>query len=389
MRSLVSLQNTAAGEPINESTAFKSPTFYAAVSAISRTLASLPLDVIRTDGDESIKDTAHPLYKLLVLRPNEWQSRYEYWATAATSLLVHNVFYAYKNQAPDGRILNLHPLQAQNVKPIQNERMELTFEVQRGGVVTIEPQSKIHRVLMLSMDGVNPISPLDKLRESLGLEIAAEKFGAALFEGGAIPKMVIKRQGHFKDTETYNRFIDTFMKAFKNKKGTAVLEDGFDLEKLQMSAEESQFLETRKLQRSVIAGALNISPHRVGDLGRMTFNNVEQLSMEYVTYTILPFLLAIETSISRDLMSESESENVFVKFNVSGLLRGDSKSRQESLKIQREWGIINANEWREFEDMNPIDGDAGEMYLRPLNYTSDTEASESTAPIIPDPGDEE
>ena len=110
-------------------------------------------------------------------------------------------FYAYKNQAPDGRILNLHPLQAQNVKPIQNERMELMFEVQRGGVVTTEPQSKIHRVLMLSMDGVNPISPLDKLRESLGLEIAAEKFGAALFEGGAIPKMVIKRQGHFKDTE--------------------------------------------------------------------------------------------------------------------------------------------------------------------------------------------
>ena len=92
LRSLVSLQNTAAGEPINESTAFKSPTFYAAVSAISRTLASLPLDVIRTDGDETIKDTAHPLYKLLVLRPNEWQSRYEYWATAATSLLVHNVF---------------------------------------------------------------------------------------------------------------------------------------------------------------------------------------------------------------------------------------------------------------------------------------------------------
>ena len=179
------------------------------------------------------------------------------------------------------------------------------------------------------------------------------------------------------------------MKAFKNKKGTAVLEDGFDLEKLQMSAEESQFLETRKLQRSVIAGALNISPHRVGDLGRMTFNNVEQLSMEYVTYTILPFLLAIETSISRDLISESESENVFVKFNVSGLLRGDSKSRQESLKIQREWGIINANEWREFEDMNPIGGDAGEMYLRPLNYTSDTEASEPIAPIIPDPGDEE
>jgi len=376
LRRIALLQNTASGERITEETALNSPTFFAAVTGISRTIAQLPIDVVRNNPDGTrTKEKDHNLYKLLTIRPNEWQSRFEYWQQVGINLLMHNVFYAYKNQAPNGRIINLHPLHPSNVEPLQTSDMKVEYRVTfSSGEQKVLDSKKIHRVMLMSTDGISPVSPLKKLAESIGLEIAAEKYGAALFENGAIPNIVLKRPGKFKDKETFERFRDSWNEGFRKKGGTAILEEGFDVEKMQMSAEESQFLETRKLQRAVIAGAMNLSPHRVGDLSRATFNNVEQLSMEYVSYSVMPLLVAIETAATRDLVPPNEVGKLFVKFNVRGLLRSDSKGMAESLKIRREWGIINANEWRELDDMNPIsDEDGGNDYLRPLNYTAGNE----------------
>lgn len=382
LRRIALSQNTASGENITEETALQSPTFFSAVTGVSRTIAQLPLDLVRIGSDghrEKVKD--HNLYKLLALRPNEWQSRFEYWQQVGLNLLMHNVFYAYKNQSPNGRILNLHPLHPDSVDPIQRDDMKMEYRVTfRGGRQEVVSGEKMHRILLMTADGVNPISPLKKLREAIGLEIAAEKFGAALFENGAVPNIVIKRPGKFKDQTAFDRFRDSWREAFTRKGGTALLEENWEIEKMQMSSEESQFLETRKLQRAVIAGAMNLSPHRVGDLSRATFNNVEHLSLEYVTYAITPILIAIETAATRDLVPPSETGKLFVKFNVRGLLRSDSKSMAEALKIRREWGIINANEWRDLDDMNPISAeDGGDDYLVPLNYTAGGEE--------PDPDD--
>ena len=367
-------KNTAAGVMINEETALQSPTFFAAVTGISRTIAQLPLDVVQRDADgvqHKVKN--HPLYRLLVIRPNEWQSRYEYWMVVATNLLMHNVFYAFKNQVANGRILNLHPLTPDSVTPEQRPDMKMEYRVAyKDGTIEVVPGNKIHRILLQSADGINPISPIESLKESLGLEIAAEKFGANMFNNGAIPNMILKHPSTFKDNEVYTRFKETWESANK-KGGTAILEEGMDVEKVQHSANESQFLETRKLNRSVIAGAMNLSPHRVGDLSRANFSNVENLSLEYVVYSVMPILIAIETAITRDLIPEGQQGSLFVKFNVDGLLRGDTKTRAEALKLMRESGIINANEWRAMEDMNPIEGDAGEIYIRPLNMQSDGE----------------
>lgn len=380
------LGKTVSGEAVTEETALQSPTFYAAVQAISRTIAQLPLDVIEKDGKNRNKRPDHDLYKLLSVRPNEWQSRYEYWSNVGTSLLMHNVFYAYKNQAPNGRILNLHPLHPSRVTPKQGDDMRLTYDVTyENGEIRKIPPEKMHRICMFSLDGVKPVSPLVKLRESIGLEIAAEKYGAGVFESAAVPNVVIKRPGHFKDQSAFDRFKDSWNNAFSKKGGTAILEDGFDIEKVQMTAEESQFLETRKLQRNVLAGAMNITPHRVGELGRATFNNVEHLGLEYVNYTIMPYLLAIETAIVRDLVSEKEQERISVKFNVDSLLRGDSKTRAEALKIRREWGIISADEWRAYDDLNPLPDDKGSDYLVPLNYTVAGEDKPEAEPKGPAP----
>ena len=155
-----------------------------------------------------------------------------------------------------------------------------------------------------------------------------------------------------------------------------------------MSNEESQFLETRKLQRQIIAGVYGIPPHRVGDLERATFSNIEHQSLEFVIYALTPLLVNIEQAILRDFIPRADQERLQPKFNVKALLRGDFKSRQEGLKIQREQGIINANEWRKEEDMPPIEGEEGDIYIMPaVGGSAPQPAPDATA--IPEPEPEQ
>jgi len=114
----------------------------------------------------------------------------------------------------------------------------------------------------------------------------------------------------------------------------------------------------------VIAAAFGIPPHLVGDLSRGTFNNVEQQSIDFTTGVILPIVRSFEAAMERALLTdEDRASGVIIRFNLMGILRGDFKSRQEGLNIQRNAGVINANEWREMENMNPIsDEDGGELY---------------------------
>ena len=136
---------------------------------------------------------------------------------------------------------------------------------------------------------------------------------------------------------------------------------------LQLTNEESQFLQTRKHQRTVIAGAFGIPPHRIGDLERATFSNIEHQALEFVTYALMPYLVAIESAAWRDLIPEPQKADTVIKFNVDALLRGDTKSRAESLQIERQNGIISANEWRALTDRPPRDDPGGDEYITPLN----------------------
>ena len=163
---------------------------------------------------------------------------------------------------------------------------------------------------------------------------------------------------------------------------------------LQLTNEESQFLQTRKHQRTVIAGAFGIPPHRIGDLERATFSNIEHQALEFVTYALMPYLVAIESAIWRDLIPDPQKANTSVKFNVDALLRGDSKSRAESLAIERQNGVISANEWRALTDRAPRTDPGGDEYITPLNMGSgkpppgDNPDDKPDGPAPPDDPDE-
>ena len=348
--------------------ALESPTVFAIVHGMARTLAQLPIDVIRRtkDGREQVPD--HPLHWLLNVQPNQWQTRNEYWTQVAVDLLLRGESIVRKAQSSNGVVVFLIPLARSDVRWEQGNDFRLTYSVQRHGMTGVYPQSRMHHIRAMTMDGLSGVSPVDAVKDAIALEIAAQRMALNLFGNSAIPNIVLEHPSHFRDQEAVERFKASWQAAFgSTKRGTAILEDGIKASQLQLSAQESQFLEARQYQRTVIAGAWGIPPHKIGDLSRATFSNIEMQSLEFVVYALMPYISAIEAAMHRDLLPDSQKADYQIRFNVGALLRGDLKSRSEALKIQREAGVISANEWRRLEDMEPRDDPGGDEYLTPLN----------------------
>jgi HK97 family phage portal protein len=150
-----------------------------------------------------------------------------------------------------------------------------------------------------------------------------------------------------------------------------LLEEGMKWEMAPIPLADAQFIELVRSNRQDLCGLYRVPPHMIADLERSTNNNIEWQSLEYVKYTMLPWITRWESVLNWKLFSPQEREQGFyVKFNLEGLLRGDYKSRQEGLHIQRQDGIINADEWRELEEYNPVGGVVGETYLTNGNMIS-------------------
>jgi phage portal protein BeeE len=186
--------------------------------------------------------------------------------------------------------------------------------------------------------------------------------------------------------EEEKAFIEDFQNAYSRKCRfkSMVVPFGMDVDTLGVENEKAQFLQTRQYQRTVIAGAFGVPPHLVGDLSRGTFNNVEQQSLDFVINVVLPYARMLEAAMERSLLTpEDRRAGIIIRFNLDAALRGDFKSRQEGLNIQRQAGVINANDWREHEDMNPIsEEDGGEEYWRkgPSGQSAEPPANENSAP---------
>jgi HK97 family phage portal protein len=378
-------------QDVNPENCEQAPTVKAIVTAISRRFAVTPVHVYRktTKGGRAAKELLpdHPVARLLQ-RPNSWQSRVDYWQDAASRMARYGRFYAYKSRGSTGPIRELIPIKPSEMTPEQDPNTwAVTF---RRGEQSW-PASKIHHVRGPSRSGICGDSPVDDVRQAIALEIAAEKFGASFFQNGALPLLVwnyaVGSQG-FKDKESEKKFTDDLQSAFSGGKAhrSLLLPKGIDKPTpIQIENEKSQFLETRKYQRTVIAGAWGVPPHLVGDLERATFNNVEQQDSDFTLNVIMPIGQQFEAAMERDLLTDDDrAGGVIIRFNFDSIMRADFKSRQEGLQIQRQNGVINPNEWREHEAMNPIaEGDGGDMYIRPANMVPANDHGPSDDQTVP------
>lgn len=364
------------GSLVTPENCMSSPTVHAIVTAISRRMSVSPVHTYRKTSsgglDSKERLPTHPVAKLLAY-PNSFQTRSSYWLDSSSVLVRQGNFYAYKSRAATGPIKELLPIKYHAITAEQNERTwRVAYKINGEDV----PQNKIHHVRGPARDFVNGDSAVSDVNTAIALEILAEKFGASFFQNGALPLLVFSfMQGSkgFKDAKDEKQFVQDFQEALGGSKRFRAFMTPAGIDKptsIPIENDKAQFLETRKYQRTVIAGAFGVPPHLVGDLERATFNNVEQQDSDFTLNVVMPIAQAFEAAMERDLLTDEDvNSGVCIRFNLDSILRADFKSRQEGLQIQKQNGAISANEWRETEGKNPIsDEDGGNDYVRPANF---------------------
>ena len=276
-----------------------------------------------------------------------------------------------------GEVLGLYPLMPNRMTVDRDDRGQIYYQYQvsdsdaptmKEGTVNLKKEDVLH-IPGLGFDGLVGYSPIAMAKNAIGLSIATEEYGAKFFANGATPGGILEYPGTVKDPD---RVRDSWNKGFsgRNSHKVAILEEGMKYTPISISPNEAQFLETRKFQIDEIARIFRVPPHMVGDLEKSSFSNIEQQSLEFVKYTLEPWLMRWEQSINRALLSANEKSTYFVKFNVDGLLRGDYQSRMNGYATARQNGWMSANDIRELENLDLIpEEDGGDLYLINGNMT--------------------
>jgi HK97 family phage portal protein len=367
------------GVAVTPDSAMQSPTVHAIVTGIANRVATLTVHVMQKveRNGRTVKELrgSHPVERLLKY-PNGWQTGFDFWQDAASCLVRWGNFYAVKGRGSTGPIRELSPIHPGAVTIEQDDNGTVTYQVRTaaGGIREYSVGQILH-VRGPSRDFLKGNSPVEDVRRAIGLEIAAEKFGASFFANGALPLMVFKYiagSAGFKSKEDQQEFIDSFQRAYGGDKRhrALLLPKGIETANpVSIENDRAQYLQTRAFQRETIAGAFGVPPHMVGHLANSTYNNVEQQSLDFVINVVLPHVRRFESALEDSLLTdEDRNSGHIIRFNLDAALRGDFKSRQEGLKIMRDSGVINPNDWREMENMNPIAAkDGGEDFLRPMN----------------------
>lgn len=367
------LGQSAAGKSVNERSAMQTSAVYACVRVISESVASLPLHLYRyTDDGGKEKAIDHPLYHLLHDEPNTEMTAYSFFEVGLTHLLLWGNFYAQIIRNGKGEVLGLYPLMPDRMSVDRDEKGRLYYEylvttddapVNKGSTVILQPEEVLH-VPGLSFDGLVGYSPIAMAKNAIGLGIAAEEYGSKFYANGAAPSGVLEHPGTLKDPSKVRESWTRTFGGSSNASKVAVLEEGMKYTPISINPSEAQFLDTRKFQVTEICRIFRVPPHMVADLEKSSFSNIEQQSLEYVTYTLRPWITRLEQSMVRRLLTEEEKKKYFIKFNVDGLLRGDYESRMNGYSIGRQNGWMSANDIRELENLDRIPAElGGDLYL--------------------------
>ena len=358
-----------AGINVTADVALEISTIYACVKILSETVAYLPLNLYRRrKGGGRERAWYHPLYPVLHDQANSRQTAYEFRETMQGHLSLRGNSYAeiVRNQA--GEIIELYPWHPDLVRPERLGDGSIVYHFQTSAGEKILPAERVLHLpgLAMARDGIMGISPLHYAREMIGLAKATEQYGATFFGNGARPGGILKHPGTLNE-----KSIDHLKSAWASQFGgdqahrIAVLEEGMEWTQVGISNNDSQFLETRKFTVEEIARIYRIPLHLLQNLDKASFDNITQQSIEFVMYTMLPWLRRWEQRLMMSLLSEQERGAYFIEFQVAGLLRGDEKTRFDAYATGRQWGWLSINDIRKLENMNPVDG--GDNYLQPLN----------------------
>lgn len=359
---------SSAGVRVSEESAMRHITVYSCARVLAETLAATPLFVYQdTRSGKKRKAWDHPLYEVLYGIPNNEMCSMTWRETKMGHITLSGNCYSIITTNGRGQVIDLYPIPWTQMEPRRNEKTrKIEYVLTDRGKQELYPFEKIFHIPGLGFDGVKGYSPVRMAQEAIGVGLATDEFAGRFFSQGMNIGTVIQYDNPF-DPESRAELKKDLMErgaGLANSWMPLIVDDGGKIERIPMPLQEAQFVEIQKLTREQICGLFRVPPHMVANLERATLRNIEHQDLGFVKHTMLPWYIRWEQGIFMRLISRQDRSNgYYAKFNVEGLLRGDYKSRQEGLAIQRQNGVLKTDEWRELEERDPIGGDVGEALL--------------------------
>jgi len=359
----------SSGIEVTEELAMTNNTVYACVAKIAKTIGTLTQDVyerLPDGGKRPIPD--HDIYHILHDVPNDEMDAVSYEESSMANLLLRGMRYSeIVRHRSSKRVEQLWPLEHHTIKQTRDKQGRIVYEYRPNGVLeTTYPADRILCVPGLSFNGLTGLTPIGVQRESVGLGLVTAKFGAKLFQNGAVLRGYIKSPKRLGPT-AYARLKESFNDehgGWEKAHGTLVLEEDTEYHPMGISPEDAQFLGTRAFQALEICAMFDTPPHKIGILDHATFSNIEEQQIQWVVDTIGPWCRRLEAAKNRQLLGDERGR--FVLYNTEGLLRGDTERRHNALAQGRQWGWLSTNDVRRIENMNPVEGGDDDR-LTPLN----------------------
>jgi len=382
---------SASGEKVSHAAALSLSPYYCGVRMISETVGSLPLNVYKrrpVRGQDVYRE--HPVHSLLHSEPNPEMTAMSFRQTLCAHAIGYGNAYAEIVRRGDGTPAQLWPLCPDRVKAKRDENDALWYEVRLddGGFSYIAAKDVLH-VPGLGFDGISGYSLISVAMESIGINLAQEKYSGKFFSNGGHVSAVIETDNVLQD-ETFERLKSEIAKnigGLDNAHRIAILESGLKLKPTNISNTDAQLIEGKRFSIEDWARWLNIPPHKLKEMARSTFSNIEHQNIEWAVDSIRPWLERFEQEYNRKLFKNKNQ--FYSKHVIDGLLRGDHKSRNEAYAIGRNWGWLSANDVLALEDRNPLPGDLGDIYLVPGNMTRAEDAGQQMQPEPPPPEPDE
>jgi len=362
----VGAMKTDSSVEVSEKSALTITAVWRAVNIISGAIASLPLHVYKKERG-SRKESAEHAVASVLQDPSPLMTSYNFRESMNAVLLMYGNAYAVIKRE-GGRpveLIPVHPSQVEIVTLAGQHHYNIRYDNQHHSLSADE----VVHIPGLSFDGVKGYSPVQVMRESMGLGMAAQKFGARFFGSGANMDGVMEIPGELSD-KAYDRLRESWDATYhslENSHKTAILEGGAKYQRIGIPPDQAQFLQTRQFQVAEVARMFGVQPHLLMDLERATHNNIEHQGMEFVTFTLMPWIKRWESEINRKLFRTKERKEYYAEFNISGLLRGDSKARSDYYRAMFSIGAMSPNEIRELENEKSYEG--GETYFAQGAYT--------------------
>lgn len=367
--------DTYSGRRVSPQLAMQLTAVFSCVRVLAESVGMLPCSLYEQLETGNRRAVRERLNRLLSVNPNNYMTPQEFWELLIACLCLRGNFYAYKVKAL-GEVVELLPLEPSSVTPKLNNKWEpeyqVTFPDGRHDTLT---QDDIWHVRIFTLDGLTGLSPIAYAKQAVGLGLATEEHGSRLFGNGAVTSGVLQTDQYLKD-DAWERLRTDFENRHQglvNAHKPMILEMGLKWQQISMTSEDAQFLETRKFQLEEICRIFRVPLHMIQNTDRATFNNIENLGIGFINYSLVPYLTRIEQRINAGLVKPSKQGVFYAKFNAGALLRGDMKSRFDAYATGINWGIYSPNECRELEELNPREG--GDIWLTPMNMTTKPESS--------------